>query len=68
MCFISLHLHHPFEIVLIHLYFGEETQTPSGKETCPGLFSWQEAEIGLEHKSLQKSCSFPGSSLRILWG
>ena len=62
-CFISLHLHHPFEIVLICFYFvGEETQTQSGKETCPGLFSWQEADIGLEHNSsLQKSHSFPGS-------
>lgn len=67
-CFISLHLHHPFEIVLIRLYFVGEEHRLRVERDLPRVIQLVRGRDRIEHKSLQKSCSFPGSSLLILWG
>ena len=62
-CLISFHPHHPFEVVLILLYFVDEEADSEWKSDLP------KADLGLEpQSSLWKSCSSPVSPWWIPWG
>ena len=51
-CFISLHLHHPFEIVLIRLYFVGEEHRLRVERDLPRVIQLVKDKVGLSSRQV----------------